>query len=223
MPRLPVPVHHQLLEILALIPTLVQSALASGADKTRDLKEEEPGDETGCGTWELGQCCSHGAWTHLSSSNKIQRHYMGLKITACLCSGGKFWTTDTKRPKDQTATSDGACSKNRLLQANAGDWACTHRHQFSSVQSLRLFATPWAAAHRASLSISNCQSLLKPMSVESVMSSNHFIFSRPLLLPSIFPSISLFQWVSSLNQVVKGLEFQLQHQSFQWIFRTDFL
>ena len=45
------PVHQQLLEILALIPTLIQSALASGADKTRDLKEEEPGDETG---WNLG-------------------------------------------------------------------------------------------------------------------------------------------------------------------------
>ena len=45
------PVHHQLLEILALIPTLIQSALASGAEKTRDLKEEEPGDETG---WNLG-------------------------------------------------------------------------------------------------------------------------------------------------------------------------
>ena len=45
------PVHHQLLEILALIPALIQSALAGGADKTRDLKEEEPVDETG---WNLG-------------------------------------------------------------------------------------------------------------------------------------------------------------------------
>ena len=50
-PTLGLPVHHQLLEILALIPALIQSALAGGADKTRDLKEEEPGDETG---WNLG-------------------------------------------------------------------------------------------------------------------------------------------------------------------------
>ena len=59
---------------------------------------------------------------------------------------------------------------------------------------------------------------------ESVMSSKHLIISHPLLLPSIFPSIQdLFQWVSSLHQVAKVLEFQLQHQPFQWIFRTDFL
>ena len=44
-----------------------------------------------------------------------------------------------------------------------------------------------------------------------------------LLLPSIFPSIILFQWVGSLHQVAKVLELQLQHLSFQWIFRTDFV
>ena len=67
---------------------------------------------------------------------------------------------------------------------------------FSSVQSLirvRLFATPWTAAHQAFLSITNSQSLLKLMSVELVMPSNHLILCRPLLLlPSIFPSISVF-------------------------------
>ena len=54
---------------------------------------------------------------------------------------------------------------------------------------------------------------------------NHFILCRPLLLlPSIFPSIRVFfQWVGSLHQVAKVLEFQLQHQCFQWIFRTDFI
>ena len=66
-------------------------------------------------------------------------------------------------------------------------------YQFSSVQSLSrvwLFATPWTAARHASLSITNSQSLLKLMSVESVMPSNHLILCRPLLLPpSIFPSI----------------------------------
>ena len=188
-------------------------------------------------------------------------------------------------------------------------------YQFSSVtQSCLLFATPWAAASQASLSITNSLSLLKLMSIVLVMSSSHFILCHPLLLlPSIFPSIrvfsnesilcirwpkywgfsfnispsnkyselisfridwldllavqgtckslhqhlelaqthvhwvsdviqpshplwspsppafnlsqhqGLFQWVSSSHQVAKLWEFQLQHQSFQWILRTDFL
>ena len=66
----------------------------------------------------------------------------------------------------------------------------------NSVQSLShvgLFATPGIAAHQASLSITNSQSLLKLMSIESVMPSNHFILCPPLLLlPSIFPSIRVF-------------------------------
>ena len=69
-------------------------------------------------------------------------------------------------------------------------------HRFSSVQSLsrvRLFATPWTAALQASLSIANSWSLLKLMSIESVMPSNHLILCHPLLLlPSIFPSIRVF-------------------------------
>ena len=68
--------------------------------------------------------------------------------------------------------------------------------QCSSVQSLSrvwLFVTPWTVAHQASLSITNSQSLLKLMSIESVMPSNHLIFSRPLLFPpSSFPSIRVF-------------------------------
>ena len=71
-----------------------------------------------------------------------------------------------------------------------------------SVQSLscvRLFATSWTAAHQASLSITNSWSLLKLMSIESVMPSNHLILCRPLLLqPSIFPSIRVFSNESAL-------------------------
>ena len=79
-------------------------------------------------------------------------------------------------------------------------------------------------ARQASLSITNSWSLLKLMSIELVMPSNHLILCHPLLfLPSIFPSISLFQWVSSFHEVAKVLEFQLQHQSFQWTPRTDLL
>ena len=75
--------------------------------------------------------------------------------------------------------------------------------KFSSVQLLscvRLFATPWTAARQASLSITNSQSLLKFMSIESVMPSNHLILCRPLLLPpSIFPSIRVFSNESVLR------------------------
>ena len=72
-----------------------------------------------------------------------------------------------------------------------------------SVQSLscvRLFATPRTAAHQASLSITNSRSLLKLMSIASVMPSNHLIFCHPfLLLPSIFPSIRVFSNESVLH------------------------
>ena len=75
--------------------------------------------------------------------------------------------------------------------------------QFSSVQSLSrvwLFATPWISAHQASLSITNCWSLPKPMSIESVMPSNHLILYCPLLLlPSTFPSIRVFSNESTLR------------------------
>ena len=74
--------------------------------------------------------------------------------------------------------------------------------KFSSVQSLsrvQLFATPWTAAQQAPLSITNSRSLPKPMSIESVMPSNHLILCRPLLLlPSIFPSIRVFSNESAL-------------------------
>ena len=62
-----------------------------------------------------------------------------------------------------------------------------------SLSSVHLFATPWTTAHQASLSITNSQSFVKLMSVESVMPSNHLILCRPLLLPpSIFTSIRVF-------------------------------
>ena len=83
-------------------------------------------------------------------------------------------------------------------------------------------ATPWTAARQASLSITNSRSLLKLMSFESVMPSNHLILCRPLLLPpSIFPSIRVFSNKSVLHiRWPKYWSFQLQHQSFQRIFRT---
>ena len=94
--------------------------------------------------------------------------------------------------------------------------------QFSSVPLLscgQLFVTSWIAARQASLSITNSRSLLKLMSIESVMPTKHLILCHPLLLlSSSFPSIRVFSnRVISSHQVAKVLELQLQHQSFRWI------
>ena len=74
--------------------------------------------------------------------------------------------------------------------------------QFSSGQSLsrvQLLATSWTAARQASLSIINSRSLFKLMSIKLVMSSSHLILCRPLLPPSIFPSIRVFSNESALH------------------------
>ena len=91
------------------------------------------------------------------------------------------------------------CPKNRLfIRPHLSPLVTTDLStvSISSVQLLscvQLFATPWTAACQASLSITNSWSLLKLMSFESVMPSNHLILCRPLLLlPSIFPSIRVF-------------------------------
>ena len=109
--------------------------------------------------------------------------------------------------------------KHRLFTLLRYNW-----YIISSVQSLsrvRLFATPWIAACQASLSITNSRILLKLMSIESVMPSSHLILCCPLPDPSQHQG--LFQRVNSLHEVAKVLEFQLQHQSFQWTPRTDLL
>ena len=69
-----------------------------------------------------------------------------------------------------------------------------------SLSHVQLFVTPWTTVRQASLSITNSQSLLKLMSIELVMPSNHLILCRPLLLlPSIFPSIRVFSNESVLH------------------------
>ena len=105
--------------------------------------------------------------------------------------------------------------------------------RFSSVQLLShvwLFLTPWTAAHQASLSITNTWSLPK-LNIHGV--GDAIQPSPPLSFPSLptrnlFQHQSLFKWVSSSHQVAKILEFQLQHQFFQWnsglvSFRMDWL
>ena len=84
-----------------------------------------------------------------------------------------------------------------------GAWIKANSVQFSSVQSIscvQRFATPWITAHQVSLSITNSQSFLKLMSIESVMPSSHLILCRPLLLPPpIPPSIRVFSNESTLR------------------------
>ena len=94
---------------------------------------------------------------------------------------------------------------------------------FGVTKSFRLFVAPWTAARRAPLSSIISWSFLKFMPIESVM------LSSQTLLPPSPPALNLsqhqalFRWVSSSHQVAKVLEFQLQHQSFQWTPRTDLL
>ena len=85
---------------------------------------------------------------------------------------------------------------------------------FSCLSHVCLFATPWITTCQASLSFTISQSLLKLMSMESVMPSNRLILCRPLLLlPSVFPSIRVFSNESDLCTTWPK-ELQLQHQSF---------
>ena len=84
----------------------------------------------------------------------------------------------------------------RGLTHNSGSYSCS----VQSLSHVRLFATPWTAACWASLSITNSRSLLKLVSIESVMPSNHLTLCGPLFLPpSIFPSIRVFSNESVLH------------------------
>ena len=119
------------------------------------------------------------------------------------------------------------CSRPRLqhdhaptLDMHVCAWCVHTLHMMSSVvQSLshvRLSENSWTAARQASLRFTISQSLLTLVSIEPVMPSNHLILCRPLLLPSVFPSIRVFSKESVLHvRWPKELEFQLQHLSFQ--------
>ena len=94
-------------------------------------------------------------------------------------------------------------------------WVLTMTAVVQSLSCVQLFATPWTEVHQASLSFIISWNL---------MPSNHLILCHPLSPPSLnLAHQGLFQWVGSSHQVAKRLEFQLQYQLFQWIFRVDFL
>ena len=85
-------------------------------------------------------------------------------------------------------------------------------------------ATPWTAARQASLSLTNSQNFHTHIHrVGDVIQPSHLLLSPSPPAFNLPQHQDLYQWVSSSHQVANALEFQLQHQSFQWIFRTDFL
>ena len=88
---------------------------------------------------------------------------------------------------------------------------------------VRLFVTPWTAAHQASMSFTISQCLLKLMSIELVMPSNYFIHCPSSSAFNLSQHQGFLQWVGYSHQVAKVLELYLQHQSFHWVFRVDFL
>ena len=124
-------------------------------------------------------------------------------------------------PRDRTCVSCSSCIAGRFFTAEP--LGKPSNAPFSSVQSLshvRIFATSWTAAPQASLSITNSQSLLKLMSIESVIPSNHLILCHPVLLPpSIFPSIRIFSSESVLS-IKWTMKVKVKSFGRVWLFAT---
>ena len=146
---------------------------------------------------------------------------------------GRLWVLAMWASSTWQSTSSGCTEKLSLQGRLRPSFKGFHLLQLgssriSSVQSLShvwLFATPWTAVRQPSLSISNSRSILKThvhCVGDAIQPSHPLLYPSPPYFNSSQPQ-GLFQWVSSSHQVAKGLEFKLQHQSFQWIFRTDFL
>ena len=125
-------------------------------------------------------------------------------VKAMVFSSGhvRMWEMDYKAERGRSDASELWCWR-RLLLFGREVMTNLRSVQFSSVQPLsrvQLFATPWITACQASLSITNSWCLLKLMSIESVMPSNHLILCHPfLLLPPIPPSIRVFSNESALH------------------------
>ena len=136
-----------------------------------------------------------------------------------------LWNWDVPRAKLQAcaATPSGG-SFSALLQRYCAEGLLFLPVVVQRLSPIRLFVTLWTAAHQTSLSFTISWILLKIMSIEAVMSS-----IRPMLIslfsscPQSFPVSGTFQWLNTSDQVAKVLQLQFQHQSFQSIFRFDFL
>ena len=142
-----------------------------------------------------------------------------LQIVPVILDPWKQWNTLQREA--------GVCSESlhcfRMLWRNFSSISVKvveHSHQFSSLSRVWLFVTLWTAARLLSPSPTPRACSFKLMSVESVMPCSHLILFRPLLLlPSVFPSIRSFP----VSQLFASDGLPLQHQSFQRVFRVDFL
>ena len=160
----------------------------------------------------------------LGKNTGVGCHFLpqGIFPTQVFCIVGRFFTTWTTREAWCHWTVHLKMPKMVLIHIVVQQKLTQHCKANSVQFSLSNSATPWTAAHQASLSITNSRTLLRLKSIESVMPSH------PLLSPSphafnLSQNQGLFHGIRSLHQVAKVLEFQIQHQSFQWIFWTDFL
>ena len=102
-------------------------------------------------------------------------------------------------PKPVPSLSKASAWKANRMEHKSGSLSSSQFSSFQSLSRVRLYATPGTTAHQVSLSITNSWNLLRLMSIESVMPSNQLILCLPLLLPSIFPSISVFPNESALR------------------------
>ena len=122
------------------------------------------------GTWDpFLQCCNACTWTNLSSSNKIQGNYMGLKITACICSRHKFWTKDTKRPKNPTASFEEPGAKARY-------WECPRTQHYQSGQNT---GPPLQPEPHTPLPSSHLRNKLTPNSTSEWAGKGAYLSSLP--------------------------------------------
>ena len=122
---------------------------------------------------------------------------LGLQVSDLVCHSHQPWAPE---PLQESLNPVSLASVNLPALTLPGPFSPQLIQTFQSLSHVRLFATPWTAAHQASLSITNSRSLLKLLSTNSVMPPNHLILCRPLLLPpSIFPSIRVFSNQSVLH------------------------
>ena len=129
-----------------------------------------------------------GGWVLASSSCKEEARCPEMRPTR--------WESQEDPPDKEMATQY-SCLENPM---DRGAWRLQSISSVQSLSRVRFFATPWTAAHQASLSTTNSQSLLKFMSIEPLVPSNHLILCCPLLLlPSIFPNIRVFSKESALH------------------------
>ena len=140
---------------------------------------------------------------------KLRMVFSSLKKAKTFFFPSSCWLAVVWQKSRELGGRDGGSAADRRL-------LCLSPVVVQSLSRVRLSATPWTAAHLASLSFTISGSLLKLMSIESVMPSSCLFICRPLLLlPSVFPSFRIFSYnFGSSHQMPRVLE--LQHQSFQY-------